>query len=106
MALSASPLRQNRPPSAPCPRSSPNWSSELGVDGLPPLAGLLDRLVDAIECPPQVFARYVGGKREHALHVVAVVFAQNRASGDVGNVAQWNLLAIGGGDRNVADFLK
>jgi hypothetical protein len=70
------------------------------------LARISDRLLHAGSRTSQILAGNVRAQRQHALHVVAIVFAERRAVGDAGHIAQVDLLGRPTGDREVLHLLE
>ena len=81
----ATPSPAVRPPNSSCIGATCPRTATLTFGGGSP--ALADRLVDPVAGPAQVLAGHVRAQRQHALHVVAVVFAQHRALGHVGHAA-------------------
>src|SRR5216684_1408502 len=104
--------RRMTPTAIKSPRRRP---PNISVTDLPPhgdvhpigrLAGITDRLLHAGCRASEILARDVCAQRQHALHVVAVIFAERCAVGNAGHVAEVDLSARPPSDGQVLHLLQ
>ncbi len=70
------------------------------------LSRIFDSLLHAGSRASEILAGNVCAQRQHALHVVAVIFAERRAVGDAGNIAEVDLSARPACDGEVLHLLQ
>ncbi len=70
------------------------------------LSRIADSLLHASCRASQILAGDVRAQCQHALHVVAVIFAERRAVGDAGHIAQVDLVARPASDGEILHLLQ